>query len=124
MTPYLGGCNFLASNPFLLIFNATNAPRRGLHLIFGHHKQWGLPPEMVNKPYLNCSDSILLTLVYNFLLITGHLGNTYVENLNMTKKNFFLKNDDFFFQKFKKILHANHRSFFMHFHQKKFNFRF
>jgi hypothetical protein len=35
----LGGRNFLASNPFLQIFNAKNAPKEGLHLLFGHHKQ-------------------------------------------------------------------------------------
>jgi hypothetical protein len=40
--PYFGGRNFLASNPFLLIFGVIDTQRRGLHLLSGHHKQWGL----------------------------------------------------------------------------------
>ncbi len=28
---------------FLLIFSAISVLRRGLHLFFAHHKQWGLP---------------------------------------------------------------------------------
>jgi hypothetical protein len=41
--PYLGGGgdNFLSSSSFLSIFSAIDAPRGGLHLVFGHHKQWG-----------------------------------------------------------------------------------
>jgi hypothetical protein len=44
--PYVGGKegdhNFLASSSFLPIFSAIVAPRGGLHLVFGHHKQWAL----------------------------------------------------------------------------------
>jgi hypothetical protein len=39
----MGGLNFFASDPFLLIFNATDAPRGVLYLLFGHQKQWGPP---------------------------------------------------------------------------------
>jgi hypothetical protein len=41
MTPISRGPNFLASNPFLQIFSATDTLKKGLHLLFGHHKQWG-----------------------------------------------------------------------------------
>jgi hypothetical protein len=37
--PILGGHNFLASSSFLPIFSVTNAPKGGLHLLFGHHEQ-------------------------------------------------------------------------------------
>jgi hypothetical protein len=50
-----GGCNFFTSYSFLPIFNAIDAPRGGLHLLFGHHKQWGLPAKMVSKPNLKWS---------------------------------------------------------------------
>jgi hypothetical protein len=36
------------------------------------------------------------TLVYNFLFIFGHLGSTYVENLNVNFHLFSFKNNDFF----------------------------
>jgi hypothetical protein len=36
--PHFRGCNFLASSPFLPIFDVINAQRGGLHLLFGHHK--------------------------------------------------------------------------------------
>jgi hypothetical protein len=39
----LGGCNFLAFNPFLLIFSVTDVRRGGLRLLSGHPKQWGPP---------------------------------------------------------------------------------
>jgi hypothetical protein len=41
--PTLEGCNFLSSSPFLSIFTAIDAQRGGLHLLFGHHKQWSPP---------------------------------------------------------------------------------
>jgi hypothetical protein len=58
-----GGRNFLASTPFLLIFCATDAPRGGLHLFFGHHKLWGPPAKMASDPYLKCSETGLPTLL-------------------------------------------------------------
>jgi hypothetical protein len=72
-------------------FSATNAPRKRLHLLFEHHKQWGPSPKTTIKPYLNCSNTDLPTLIYRVLFITRHLGTTYAENLNMSKQN--LKND-------------------------------
>ncbi len=95
------GCNLFASTPFLPIFSAIDAPRRRLHLFYRHHKQWGHLPKKVNKPYLNCWDTNLPTLVYNFLFIIGHLGSTYVENLDMSNFIFFPKMMIFwvFFQK-------------------------
>jgi len=63
MTPLtLGGRKFLASNPFLPSFNATDAPRGELHLLLGHHKQWGPPAKTVSKPHLKCSDTSHFTL--------------------------------------------------------------
>ncbi len=52
--PTLGACNFLASSPFLPIFTAIDAPRGGLHLILGHHKQLCSLIKMASKPYLKC----------------------------------------------------------------------
>ncbi len=54
--PYLGGCNFFTFDPFFPIFNAIDAPKRGLHPLLGYHKQWGPPRKMVSKPYLKCLD--------------------------------------------------------------------
>jgi len=59
------GCNFLASCSFLPIFSAIDAPRGGLHLPFGHHKQWGPPAKMASKPYLKSSLVGCPTLVHN-----------------------------------------------------------
>jgi len=84
------GCNLFASTPFLSIFNAIDAPRRRLHLFYKHHKQRGHLPKKVSKPYLNCWDTNLPTLVYNFLFINGHLGSIYVENLDMSNFIWFL----------------------------------
>jgi hypothetical protein len=50
--PTSGGHNFLASYSFLLIFSAIDASRGGLHLLFGHHEQWGLLAKMASKLYL------------------------------------------------------------------------
>jgi hypothetical protein len=50
--PALGYPNFLAYSSFLPIFSARDVPRRGLHLVLGHHKQWGPPAKMRSKPYL------------------------------------------------------------------------
>ncbi len=36
-----GPVTFLSLVHFLPIFSATDATREGLHLLFGHHKQWG-----------------------------------------------------------------------------------
>jgi len=50
----------------LFIFSAIDAPRGGLHIIFGHHEQWGLPTKMASKPYLKWSlkgCSTLLTII-------------------------------------------------------------
>jgi len=47
------GCNFLASNLFLPIFNVTDALRGGLHLPFGQHKQWGPLAKTISNPTLN-----------------------------------------------------------------------
>jgi hypothetical protein len=38
--PIPGDRKFLASSPFLLTFSVIDAQRGGLHLFFGHHKQW------------------------------------------------------------------------------------
>jgi hypothetical protein len=71
----------------------------------------------MNKHYFNCLDNNLLTLDYSFWLIIGHLGSTYVENLNMSNWiSFSFKNDDFF-KFFENILQANHKTFFFYFHQ-------
>jgi hypothetical protein len=53
----LRGHNFVASNMFLLIVNATYVLRRGLHWLFGHHKQWDPFAKTVSKLYLKCSDT-------------------------------------------------------------------
>jgi hypothetical protein len=55
--------NFLASNAFLPNFCATDAPRGGLHLFFGHHKLWGPPAKLASNPYHRCSDTGLPTLL-------------------------------------------------------------
>jgi hypothetical protein len=53
-TPLLqGDQNFLTSNAFLPIFRAIDAQRGGLHLFFGHHKQWGPSAKMVKNPTLS-----------------------------------------------------------------------
>jgi hypothetical protein len=36
----LGGHNVFNFIPFLMIFNATNAPIGGVQIFFGHHKKW------------------------------------------------------------------------------------
>ncbi len=53
--PISRGCNFLTSCQILPIFRGIDVPRGGLHLLFGHHKQWGPPPKTVSKPYIKCS---------------------------------------------------------------------
>jgi hypothetical protein len=55
------GHNFVASNMFLPIVNATYVLRRGLHRLFGHHKQWDPFAKSVSKLYLKCSDTTLNT---------------------------------------------------------------
>jgi hypothetical protein len=50
--PTWGGHNSLASCSFLPILRAIDAPE-GLHLLFGHHKQWGLRAKTANKPPLS-----------------------------------------------------------------------
>ncbi len=39
----LGGCNFLNSNPFLMISNAPDASIGGVQVLFGLQKQWSPP---------------------------------------------------------------------------------
>jgi hypothetical protein len=40
LTPFtLGAHNFLVSNLFLTIVNVPDAPRGGVQVFFGHHKQ-------------------------------------------------------------------------------------
>jgi hypothetical protein len=51
--PTSKGRNFLASSPFLSIFIAMDAQRGGLHLLFGHHKQWGIATKATKNPTLN-----------------------------------------------------------------------
>ncbi len=47
LTPFiLGDCNFLISNPFLMIVNVLNVPRRGLQVLFGHQKQQNPPLDL------------------------------------------------------------------------------
>jgi hypothetical protein len=46
-----GAHNFLTSSSFFSIFSAIDAPTIGLHLLFGHYKQWGPPAKTVNKTY-------------------------------------------------------------------------
>jgi hypothetical protein len=75
---------------------------------------------MVNKHCFNCLDTSLPTLYYSFLLIIGHLGSTYVENLNMSNWIFFLQKWWFFW----KILWTNHKTFFFSFSSFFLNFRF
>jgi len=36
-----GVVTFLLFSPILLIFSVTNMPRKRLHLLIRHHKQWG-----------------------------------------------------------------------------------
>jgi len=50
LTP--GGCSFLAFSSFWPIFSAIDAPRAGLHLLFGQHTQWGPPAKTASIPYL------------------------------------------------------------------------
>jgi hypothetical protein len=39
-----GGHNFLISKPFLTMFSASDAPRRGVQLLFEQKKQWSPYP--------------------------------------------------------------------------------
>jgi hypothetical protein len=58
--PTLGDCNFLAYSPFLPIFSARDLPRGGLHLVLGHHKQWGPPAKwQANPTSSDCSWAVL-----------------------------------------------------------------
>jgi hypothetical protein len=57
---------------FLPIFSATDATREGLHLLFGHHKQWGPSCKNGEKPYLKCLDTCLPTLIMMTTLCSGH----------------------------------------------------
>jgi hypothetical protein len=44
LTPFtLGGCNFLFSNPFSTIVLVWDAPRGGIQVLLGHHKQQSPP---------------------------------------------------------------------------------
>jgi hypothetical protein len=44
LTPFtLWAHNFLISNMFSTIFNVLDAPRGGLQVLFGHHKQKSPP---------------------------------------------------------------------------------
>ncbi len=47
------GHYFLISSSFLSIFSVIDAQRGGLHLLFGHHKQWGPPVKTATNPTLN-----------------------------------------------------------------------
>jgi hypothetical protein len=47
-----GAHNFLTSNSFLPIFSAIDATKGGLHLLFGHYKQWGPLAKSTSKTYL------------------------------------------------------------------------
>jgi hypothetical protein len=51
--PTSRGRNFLTSSSFLSIFIAMDAQRGGLHLLFGHHKQWGIGAKAAKTPTLN-----------------------------------------------------------------------
>ncbi len=48
-----GPVTFLSLVHFLPIFSATDVPREGLHLLFGHHKQWGPLAKTARNPTLN-----------------------------------------------------------------------
>ncbi len=68
---YFEGRNFLVSSLFLLNFTVTDPPRGGLHLLFGHHKQWGPPQKTVSKPYLNCLENLNMSnFIFLFLRMT------------------------------------------------------
>jgi hypothetical protein len=44
LTPFdLGEDNFLISNPFSTILIVLDAPRKGLHVLFGHQNQQNPP---------------------------------------------------------------------------------
>jgi hypothetical protein len=61
LTPlYFGGCNFLNSNPFLIILSAPNVQIKEVQVLSTHKKQWSPPlgsglPECLNI----CSPIIL-----------------------------------------------------------------
>jgi hypothetical protein len=48
-SPTSGGHNFFASSPFFPVLSVIDAQKGGLHLLFGHHKQWGLPAKTVRE---------------------------------------------------------------------------
>jgi hypothetical protein len=50
--PTWGSRNFFIFNSILAIISVIDAPWGEFHLLFGHHKQWGLPAKMASKPYL------------------------------------------------------------------------
>ncbi len=50
-----GGCNFLIFNLFLTIVSMLDVPRRGVQVLFGHHKQWSSPLGSGLSWVLTCS---------------------------------------------------------------------
>ncbi len=82
--PTSGGCNFLASCAFLLIFSAIDAPRGRLHLLLGHHEQWGL----LQKRQANLTLSDPSWAIYSTLLIIINVDGIF-------KLQFFLEKHDF-----------------------------
>ncbi len=81
---------------FLSNFSAINASRRGLHLLFEHHKQTKGPSSKNENPYLNCSNIELFTLVYSFLLYNWPPRQHLCWKFQYVKFHLFsLKNNDF-----------------------------
>jgi hypothetical protein len=71
------GCNFLTSNSCLLIFSAIDVQRGEFHLLFVHHKQWGLLAKTPRNLKCKCTMTGLSTL----LRIKPDLRN-YFQNRN------------------------------------------
>jgi hypothetical protein len=51
-----------------MIFSAIDVQRGRLHLLFGHHKQWGPPTKTARKPTFNVLDMPLYpNMIESFL---------------------------------------------------------
>jgi len=70
-----------------------DAQRGRLHLLFGHHKQWGPPEKNGKKPYLKCIVTDLSTLIESYNpKKTTHTFIQNNESFHTPKKRVPLKN--------------------------------
>jgi hypothetical protein len=124
-TPLFWGF-IIFSPPFLSIFNVTYVLRWGSIYSLDTINSGAVFQKQHANPFFNCLNTILRTLVNSFLLIIGHLSNTYEKNLNMSNFIYFLsKNDDLFWNFFIKNPSCKWESFLFPFPSKiKFIFRF